>query len=27
VYERFPQLRTHVMARGERFVFVSDVAL
>ncbi len=27
VYERFPRLRTHVMARGERYVFVSDAAL
>ncbi|MFB9279085.1 MBL fold metallo-hydrolase [Cohnella cellulosilytica] len=27
VYDNFPRLRTHVMARGERFVFVSDAAL
>lgn len=27
VYDNFPRLRTHVMARGERFIFVSDAAL
>jgi len=27
VYDNFPTLRTHVMARGERFVFVSDAVL
>ncbi|WP_372632148.1 MBL fold metallo-hydrolase [Cohnella sp.] len=27
VYHNFPRLRTHVMARGERFVFVSDAVL